>query len=151
MILSISSSNCDGLSMSGNVNAGRFMSYVQASPIPGLMDPRFECSSWQTLSSTSGHWIQSWWWVLSGGSLSFSFTGRPLIAHRPVKEKERIGKGLDYELFYEILLWFLLFFCMTNEISFTIISLSSSDKIFLESGFCIRIFFLYYKLWQESS
>jgi len=29
-------------------------------------------------------------------------------------------------------------FCITNEISFTIISLSSSDKFFLESGFFIR-------------
>merc|ERR1711935_23554 len=29
-------------------------------------------------------------------------------------------------------------FCITNEISFTIISLFSSDKFFLESGFFIR-------------
>ena len=32
-------------------------------------------------------------------------------------------------------------FCITNEISFTIISLSSSDKFFLESGFFIRNYY----------
>ena len=32
-------------------------------------------------------------------------------------------------------------FCITNEISFTIISLSSSDKFFLESRFFIRNYY----------
>ena len=32
-------------------------------------------------------------------------------------------------------------FCITNEISFTIISLSSSDKFILESGFFIRNYY----------
>ena len=32
-------------------------------------------------------------------------------------------------------------FCITNEISSTIISLSSSDKLFLESGFFIRNYY----------
>merc|ERR1739848_788394 len=32
-------------------------------------------------------------------------------------------------------------FCITNEISFTIISLSSSDKFFLESWFFIRNYY----------
>merc|ERR1712046_499456 len=52
------------------------------------------------------------------------------------------GKYMDYqrslsirEVISEIIS------CITNEISFTIISLSSSDKFFLESGFFIRIFF----------
>ena len=49
-----------------------------------------------------------------------------------------------------------LIFCITNEISFTIISLSSSDKLFLESGFFIRNYYyitnyhrnLLYRFWD---
>ena len=71
--------------------------------------------------------------VFMKSSLSFSFTGRRAINGRPVKEKERIdGLCLFYEILLHILFHvYLLFFCITNEISFTIISLSSSDKFFL--------------------
>ena len=38
--------------------------------------------------------------------------------------------------------WFLeIIFCITNEITFRIISLSSSDKFFLESGFFLRNYY----------
>ena len=50
--------------------------------------------------------------------------------------KDPIHRSTFHGLFFNEII-----FCITNEISFTIISLSSSDKFFLESGFFIRNYY----------
>ena len=50
-------------------------------------------------------------------------------------------KGREVSYDPQIFEFLFLIFCITNEISFTIISLSSSDKLFLESGFFIRNYY----------